>query len=69
MGGGGSRFGRSATRKAGGTCPPVRVLPLDWFRRRDDRADDLDLLQVTDDADEAVSMVLARYGEREAVKN
>jgi uncharacterized protein (TIGR00730 family) len=32
-------------------------------------ADDLDLLQVTDDADEAVSMVLARYGEREAVKN
>jgi predicted Rossmann-fold nucleotide-binding protein len=32
-------------------------------------ADDLDLLHVTDDADEVVSLVLARYAEREAAKH
>jgi len=46
---------------------------LDWIRGEllaDGMisAHDLDLLEVTDDPDEAVSMVLARYDEREAAK-
>ncbi len=47
---------------------------LDWIRGEllpDGMiaADDLDLLQVTDDAEEVVSMVVARYAEREAAKS
>ncbi len=47
---------------------------LDWIRAEllaDGMiaADDLDLLQVTDDADEVVSLVLAQYAEREAAKH